>query len=376
MVTAKASEGSTDGPAIDMDSVIELWRPIIGTHTTSDPDQVQVLREWRVDQQRQYPSGLTVDREEVITHYEGAMKKMRPWRATGPDSIHGFWWKTLPAVRKILGEIIAEWAVTGKVTTEWLCRGRTVLIPKEVNTNGAVQKLLGALRRANTLDVKVRQILKRNKCRFQASCVQRLYVPRERGGLGLRSVEDLLQDSILATEHIPRTISIATLASGMECAKFSLGAVIMHSGGVEAAHYSESWMVEECVGQMQLSLFIFSAYKAKLFASVFRHLCAKCPMNRASRCITAITGLVDTCPIYLSSIAGDPGNMARFSGTVFIEWNRLRYNAHAINKSFTIKHTICMQQRQYDVEKAPQEIGACPYGISFKSFVINDVPEK
>ncbi|VDK30348.1 unnamed protein product, partial [Anisakis simplex] len=168
MVTAKASEGSTDGPAIDMDSVIELWRPIIGTHTTSDPDQVQVLREWRVDQQRQYPSGLTVDREEVITHYGGAIKKMRPWRATGPDGVHGFWWKTLPAARKILGEIIAEWAVNGKVTTGWLCRGRTVLIPKEVNTNGVVQKLLGALKRANTLDVKVRQILKRNKCRFQA----------------------------------------------------------------------------------------------------------------------------------------------------------------------------------------------------------------
>uniref|UniRef100_A0A0M3KAD0 USP domain-containing protein n=1 Tax=Anisakis simplex TaxID=6269 RepID=A0A0M3KAD0_ANISI len=209
--------------------------------------------------------------------------------------------------------------------------------------------------------------------------------------------------------HIPRTINIAALTSGVEAAKYSLRAVIMHIGGVEAGHYTvvvrsrEGYVHCDDADVRNISraeaqeLIDTNAYKAKLFPSVFRHLCAKCPMNRASRCITAITGLVDTCPIYLSSIAGDPGNMDRFSGTVFIEWNRLRYNAHAINKSFTIKHTRsvckvdasksrrrmsksavpkCKLLRQYDVEKAPQEIGACPYGISFKSFVIHDVPEK
>jgi hypothetical protein len=58
-------------------------------------------------------------------------------------------------------------------------------------------KYASALNRGTKLDKKFRKILVELKSRYKASCVERLYLPAERGGYGLKSVKDSLEESTI-----------------------------------------------------------------------------------------------------------------------------------------------------------------------------------
>lgn len=66
-------------------------------------------------------------------------------------------------------------------------------------SDGARLKLDATLLKARRLDIKVRDLLTKTKARFRSSCVDRLYVPGRNGGMGLMSIEDCLQESIITT---------------------------------------------------------------------------------------------------------------------------------------------------------------------------------
>uniref|UniRef100_A0A915A200 Reverse transcriptase domain-containing protein n=1 Tax=Parascaris univalens TaxID=6257 RepID=A0A915A200_PARUN len=68
-----------------------------------------------------------------------------------------------------------------------------------LNTNGVGPRLTEALKKARDIDVRIREILADSKCRFRKSIVDRLYVSRGLGGYGLKSVESLPEDTIVAT---------------------------------------------------------------------------------------------------------------------------------------------------------------------------------
>ncbi len=133
--SSKSCDVSAGG--VTMKSVIDFWKPIIGTCSSSDPDRVPILKQWRDEQDAKYPNDLTVEREEIRTMYESSITKIHPWKATGPDGLHAYWWKTLPTARRELCKIVTEWLTTGKVHTKWVCRGRTVLIPKKGDKSDA-----------------------------------------------------------------------------------------------------------------------------------------------------------------------------------------------------------------------------------------------
>lgn len=114
-----------------MRSVLKYWRPIIGKRAPADPEKVEVLRKWREEQLNSYTANLRLDEAELLSEYGSEVRRVRPWKACGPDGIHAFWWKSIPVARKLLGKLVAKWLLTGKVTTGWLCRGRTILIPKK-----------------------------------------------------------------------------------------------------------------------------------------------------------------------------------------------------------------------------------------------------
>lgn len=124
-----AKGNKPEGPS--MQSILDFWKPIIGRKVESKPDDVEILRRWKDEQRRNYQERERVGSPELEEAFSEAVRKMRPWKAVGPDGIHAFWWKSLPTAKKLLGQLTVKWLETGKITGGWLCRGRTVLIAKK-----------------------------------------------------------------------------------------------------------------------------------------------------------------------------------------------------------------------------------------------------
>lgn len=125
----KPSEETGARPSLE--SVMDYWKPIIGTRTPSTPDANPSLLEWKNEQQRTYPVSTEVSEAELRSGFRRALKRIRPWKASGPDGIHAFWWKKIPNAAKKLCSLVVDWLRSGKAKTGWLTRGRTLLIPKK-----------------------------------------------------------------------------------------------------------------------------------------------------------------------------------------------------------------------------------------------------
>ncbi|KIH46084.1 reverse transcriptase [Ancylostoma duodenale] len=114
---------------VPVTSVREYWRPIVGE---SKPFVVsRELKQWS----DHLGTSNTPERAQELSDEEwrSLFSKVKPWKATGPDGIQGFWWKHLTAARSRL----VMWCRNAllkprKMVPTWLCQGRVVLIPKEL----------------------------------------------------------------------------------------------------------------------------------------------------------------------------------------------------------------------------------------------------
>ncbi|KAK6035430.1 reverse transcriptase [Cooperia oncophora] len=110
-------------------SVREYWLPIVGEHK---PFHVgPEFEEWSksIGSQRDTPLRSGELTEET---WRTLFSKVKPWKASGPDGIQGFWWKHLPEAKRQL----KTWCLRAqrqprKSIPNWLCQGRVVLIPKK-----------------------------------------------------------------------------------------------------------------------------------------------------------------------------------------------------------------------------------------------------
>ncbi|VDO05992.1 unnamed protein product [Haemonchus placei] len=122
-----AREPRLQGGNVPVDLVREYWKPIVGeaqpfTETVELATWSQTHR-----QTRNIHTDVDLSQEDWKTLFS----KVKPWKATGPDGIQGFWWKYLPAAK----ERLKEWCLRAlhrrrEGIPRWLCRGRVVLIPK------------------------------------------------------------------------------------------------------------------------------------------------------------------------------------------------------------------------------------------------------
>ncbi|VDO89863.1 unnamed protein product [Haemonchus placei] len=110
-------------------SIREYWLPIVGVQKSFEVSPE--LKEWSetlgsLPRETPLMSG-ELDEET----WRNLFRKVKPWKATGPDGIQGFWWKHLPEARLQL----TNWCKRAmrrprdSIPT-WLCQGRVVLIPK------------------------------------------------------------------------------------------------------------------------------------------------------------------------------------------------------------------------------------------------------
>ncbi|EPB65347.1 reverse transcriptase [Ancylostoma ceylanicum] len=112
---------------VPVTSVREYWSPIVGKEKAFQVSQE--LKEWSDD----LGTSDTPVRSQSLSEeqWRSLIGKVKPWKATGPDGIQGFWWKHLPAARSSL----VAWCRMAlskpwRMVPTWLCQGRVVLIPK------------------------------------------------------------------------------------------------------------------------------------------------------------------------------------------------------------------------------------------------------
>ncbi|KAK6018747.1 reverse transcriptase [Ostertagia ostertagi] len=106
--------------------VREHWKSIIG-----EPQQFQPsddLKAWAQGLGEE-SNNLGMELPEEV--WANIFAKIKPWKATGPDGIQGFWWKKLPEAK----ERLKMWCKQAlqrphQNIPKWLCRGKVVLIPK------------------------------------------------------------------------------------------------------------------------------------------------------------------------------------------------------------------------------------------------------
>ncbi|KAK6018749.1 reverse transcriptase [Ostertagia ostertagi] len=127
-VAREPRERDSDVPVTE---VREHWKTIIGESQPFHPSED--LLTWARKEQR---AGSTVAINLSEENWASIFAKVKPWKATGPDGIQGFWWKKLPEAKNRLKEwCLAALRRPHKIIPRWLCRGRIVLIPKGSSEN-------------------------------------------------------------------------------------------------------------------------------------------------------------------------------------------------------------------------------------------------
>ena len=107
----------------------ELWEQA-GSHTPDHP----TLQEWG---QQTIARMATTDKPvdySPTSAWEMAFKRLKSWKAPGPDQICGYWYKAFKSMGTKLGPLLWEHGTQrGESIPQWLVEGRTVLLPKGDN---------------------------------------------------------------------------------------------------------------------------------------------------------------------------------------------------------------------------------------------------
>ena len=121
-----------DSDFANADEVIEFWRNLWGNKESHN-----VNATW-INDVTETLTDMVPQRDIVVTEkmVGKAVKKLRNWKAVGPDGVHNFWIKHLTSLHSRLASQIQ--AVLSGEAPEWLTLGRTVLIKKNKDLSDAV----------------------------------------------------------------------------------------------------------------------------------------------------------------------------------------------------------------------------------------------
>ncbi|KAK5970654.1 reverse transcriptase [Trichostrongylus colubriformis] len=122
-----AREPHLQGGNVPVNQIREYWKPIVG-ETRPFTKTVELVTWSRT---HRLSSETRVDPNLPENDWKTLFSRIKPWKATGPDGVQGFWWKHLPEAK----ERLKAWCIKvlrrpKEGIPRWLCRGRVVLIPK------------------------------------------------------------------------------------------------------------------------------------------------------------------------------------------------------------------------------------------------------
>lgn len=121
---------STNQVECSAEQVKDFWSTIIGK-AGKECKIPPVFEEWRRVTQGQKVKSPVVDKETWKVWWEQTLKKVRPWKAPGPDGVHAYYWKRIPTARKFLSKWVWGKVMIGKKPIpSHVSAGRVTMIPK------------------------------------------------------------------------------------------------------------------------------------------------------------------------------------------------------------------------------------------------------
>ena len=124
-LTNRGREAAPQGKPTKSD-VKSFWEGVIGepgNYNLNDPN----IKRWRESVSQSKRTEACLEPSE----WQGLVRKTRPWKAPGPDTIVAFWWKAFSEANRALHELVLEVLNDDRRVPSWMVRGRTFLVPKE-----------------------------------------------------------------------------------------------------------------------------------------------------------------------------------------------------------------------------------------------------
>jgi Reverse transcriptase (RNA-dependent DNA polymerase) len=120
------------GEAPDPVESVMFWSKLWDTPVTHNKE-AKWMEAVRKDNARvKEQASVTITKEKV----EQAVRRMKNWKAPGPDEVHGFWLKKLTSLHEPMAKLLEESLEKG--CPSWMTQGRTVLLQKDKAKGSAV----------------------------------------------------------------------------------------------------------------------------------------------------------------------------------------------------------------------------------------------
>lgn len=125
--------GKSEDNSTPIDAVRDYWQTIIGAEKPHNENST-LLTEFKRAVENEVRPPVT-DHQSDDTNMElwkRVFKKMRPWKATGPDGIYNFWWKILPSANANLREYMENELASREASNfpAWLSEARAITLFK------------------------------------------------------------------------------------------------------------------------------------------------------------------------------------------------------------------------------------------------------
>ena len=125
----RSMETDKENETADVHRIRRFWKGIVGVKKSFNSKSLQLLA-WE-----RSLSEVTED-DNLEGHlnpdlWQRVVRKMKPWKAPGPDGLQSFWWKVFGSINAVLYQIILSHLISGKsLPQRWISDGRVVLIYK------------------------------------------------------------------------------------------------------------------------------------------------------------------------------------------------------------------------------------------------------
>ena len=121
---------SKDNPEkVDTNKVRRYWKTIVGVKKEFD-HQNPLLVAWK-QTLPEYPEVSDLSESLNLEIWQKVVSKLKPWKATGPDGLQSFWWKTFKTAHMSLYKLVHHHLTSGaRLPQKWITEGRIVLLFK------------------------------------------------------------------------------------------------------------------------------------------------------------------------------------------------------------------------------------------------------
>ncbi|CAF1657578.1 unnamed protein product [Adineta ricciae] len=123
------NSGEENTNATDIHKIRRYWKNIVGVKKDFQ-EHDQHLANWKQSISNVSEGGRIGD-DLTTEMWQEVIKNLKPWKASGPDGIQGFWWKSFPSANTYLHKLVYHHLTTGTPLPQgWIANGRTVLLYK------------------------------------------------------------------------------------------------------------------------------------------------------------------------------------------------------------------------------------------------------